>query len=210
MEEKLLKVCGLTQLENIQEIARLDVTHIGFIFYTQSPRYLGEKLKPEEAKALQAAEKVGVFVNAEKAYIIEKATTYGLDMVQLHGQESPEFCKDIQAHLPVTKAFNIRSEKDLQSTENYAAFCRYFLFDAAGKSHGGNGVRFNWDLLENYTGKTPFFLSGGIGPEEAESLHRFSHPAWKGIDINSKFETRPGYKDVAVIQQFIHNIRTLL
>ncbi len=210
MEKKLLKVCGLTQFENIQEILRLGVTHIGFIFYKPSPRYLGEKLQPQAANALHNIQKVGVFVNAEKSYILDCAATYGLDLVQLHGQESPAFCKDIQTHLPVIKAFNIRVEEDLRSTEDYAAFCRYFLFDAAGESHGGNGVRFNWDLLENYTGKTPFFLSGGIGLEETEHLRRFSHPAWKGIDINSKFEIRPGEKDTAAIQQFIQNIPTLI
>ena len=145
-------------------------------------------------------------MNAEEDYILEKVKEYGLDMLQLHGEESPEFCKKMRMQIPVMKAFKIKGETNIAETEKYSGCCDYFLFDTAGKLYGGNGTLFNWNLLNHYKGETPFFLSGGIGLEEVEALSKFEHSSWRVIDVNSKFEDAPGIKNMEKIKQFLWDL----
>ncbi len=181
--------------------------YAGFIFYEKSKRFVeGRKLDPKIVRHTKRVKKVGVFVNAHEKYILQKVKEYGLDLLQLHGEESPKFCERLKQHIPVMKAFKIKNKEDIEETENYAGVCDYLLFDTAGKLYGGNGKLFNWKLLDNYNGDTPFFLSGGIGVEEVEELKKFKHPSWVAIDVNSKFEDAPGVKNIKKIKQFLWDL----
>lgn len=157
-------------------------------------------------RAIKGVKKVGVFVNATEDYIFKQQEDYGLDMVQLHGEESPEFVERIKVRLPVIKAFKIKNKEDIALTHAYENAADYFLFDTEGKLYGGNGTLFNWELLQHYKGGVPFFLSGGIGPEEIKAISEFEHPAWMALDINSRFETAPGIKDITVLKQFLWDL----
>lgn len=207
MKFQYIKVCGLRKKDNIVDIISTGISHIGFIFYKKSPRYAVGKLDPQFAKSINTVKKVGVFVNASPSDIVDKIESYGLDMIQLHGSESPQFCDDLKKQISVMKAFNIKSENDIQKANDYHGSCDYFLFDAAGKSAGGNGVLFNWNLLDNYRGETPFFLSGGIGLEELGQIQRFTHSQCVGVDVNSKFESEPGIKKTQEIKKFMEGLK---
>jgi phosphoribosylanthranilate isomerase len=198
------KVCGLKSLENIAEIARLPIDMMGLIFYEKSPRYAGN-LPPEALKPLPASiRKVGVFVNASKETILEKVQPYDLQMVQLHGQETPALCSELRATgIEVIKAFPVAEAADFQLALNYEAACDYFLFDTKTPQYGGSGKQFDWKILSAYTGKTPFFLSGGIGLEDLETIKHLKHPLLYAIDLNSRFETAPGVKDINKLKQLI-------
>ncbi len=195
-----LKVCGMCNAQNIAGLVELEPDFIGFIFHELSPRYC---LNSPDVTIPNKIAKVGVFVNKPLDYILQKKDEFGLNMVQLHGQESPDFCKEIEQNgLPVIKAFNIGQDFDFEKLKVYESACTLFLFDAAGKKPGGNGVVFNWNLLINYHGKKPFLLSGGIFPALAEKIKNFFHPALYGIDINSGFEAKPGIKNITKIKAF--------
>ena len=150
--------------------------------------------------------KVGVFVDSTLDDILQHISDYQLDIIQLHGQESPDFAKALKPHT-IIKAFNIEKADDLLQTEKYKGIADYFLFDTKGKMVGGNGQKFDWSVLTAYQGKTPFLLSGGIGPEDAESVRSFHHPRCIGIDLNSRFESEPGFKDINQLKTFINNIK---
>lgn len=190
----------------MHQLATLPVDMLGFIFYPKSPRYVVGKINPVEiAKLPKHIERVGVFVNAEIDEIHEKAESYFLTAIQLHGNESPELCHELKAEgYTILKAFNITKENNYES---YAPHCDYFLFDTPSTQHGGTGQKFDWTLLENYKGTTPFLLSGGIGPDDAEALKQIDHPQFAGIDINSKFEMEPGVKDMSLIGKFMDEIK---
>jgi len=185
----------------MHQLAQLPVTMLGFIFYPGSPRYVVGKIDPIEiAKLPLHIARVGVFVNAESEEIHEMAESYFLTAIQLHGNESPELCMELKAEgYTILKAFNITKENDYEA---FAPYCEFFLFDTPSAQHGGTGQKFDWDLLENYKGTTPFLLSGGIGSDDAEALKQITHPQFAGIDINSKFEIEPGVKDVVLIKRF--------
>lgn len=202
-----IKVCGITRKKDLNALQEMGATYAGFIFYKKSERYIGDKLDPELIKNTDGIKKVGVFVNADEADILNKVKKYGLDFLQLHGDESPETCKRLRQHTRVVKAFRIKNKEDIKATENYKDSCDFFLFDTAGKHYGGNGELFNWALLDNYQGDTPFFLSGGIGLKEAKTLKNFSHPCWKAIDVNSRFEEKPGVKNTEKINQFLMDLK---
>jgi phosphoribosylanthranilate isomerase len=176
--------------ENIQEIAQLQPDYLGFIFYEKSTRYFDGKLTGID-KSIQ---KVGVFVNASLEEILDKIKQYDLQLVQLHGNESREFC-DLLKHINITiiKAFAVDDDFDFTAIYPYESVCDYFLFDTKGKQPGGNGITFNWQILENYPSKKPFFLSGGIGLGDIEKIQKINLPIY-GIDVNSKFEITPGLK----------------
>lgn len=193
----------MTRLTDLKEICQMKVDYVGFIFYEKSGRFVEGKVSPEAVRNLEGIKKIGVFVNAEEAYILKKVKEYGLDLIQLHGEEKPEFCRRLRRDIPVIKAFKIRTENDIKATERYAGSCDYFLFDTAGKLYGGNGELFDWNLLTRYKGPTPFFLSGGIGPGEVAALKKFEHPYWQSIDINSRFEEEPGKKNTLKIKRFL-------
>lgn len=187
----------------MEQLGEMGVQYGGMIFYDKSPRFAEGKIDVEKVKAFKGMKKVGVFVNADKEYILTKIEKYGLDLLQLHGEETPGFCNELHQYLPVIKAFRIKDEKDIKKTDNYMGVCDYFLFDAHGKLYGGNGHIFNWRLLDKYRSKVPFLLSGGIGMSEVDQLKSFSHPALTAVDVNSRFETEPGVKNMKEIKQFI-------
>ncbi|MBE0649513.1 MAG: phosphoribosylanthranilate isomerase [Bacteroidales bacterium] len=198
--ELKFKVCGMCDEQNIARLVELEPDFIGFIFHELSPRFC---LRLPEVVIPEKITKVGVFVNKSIDYILLRSDEFELNMVQLHGQESPEFCSKIEGNgLPVIKAFNITPDFDFGKLKDYESSCTLFLFDAAGKNAGGNGTVFNWDLLQNYHGEKPFLLSGGITPALAKEIKNFSHPLLYGIDINSGFEIKPGIKNIAKIKAF--------
>lgn len=199
-----LKICGLRHPDNIEDILdRVAPDYIGFIFYMRSARYAGRYLDPYFARSLAGVQKVGVFVDEPVEDMAEIIRDFGLDLVQLHGQESPETCAAVKAAgVEVIKVFSVGEAFDLAQLTPYEAVADYFLFDTQGPLPGGNGVQFDWTLLRDYPGKKPFFLSGGIGPEHAEPLRQVALPGLHALDVNSKFETRPGLKDVDRLRAF--------
>ena len=179
---------------------------MGFIFYPKSSRYVSEvpAYLPTKCK------RVGVFVDASTDEIIKKIHDFSLDAIQLHGNESPEQIShllSLTSHLSIIKAFNIATAEDLKSTASYTGLADYFLFDTKGQSVGGNGEKFDWSVLSNYEGDTPFLLSGGIGPDDAARVSSFRHPKCVGIDLNSKFESSPAFKDVTTLSRFLNEIK---
>ena len=196
-----VKVCGMREAENIRETEALGIDLMGFIFWPKSSRYVNEcpAYLPTKCK------RVGVFVDASLEDIQQHAHDYQLDIIQLHGQESPAFAKALKP-LSVIKAFNIATAEDLQKTEEYEGMVDCFLFDTKGKVVGGNGEKFDWSVLEAYHGDTPFLLSGGIGPDDSEAVIGFHHPRCIGIDLNSRFELAPALKDVTRIQEFLNEL----
>ena len=202
----LVKVCGMREAENIREVEALGIDLMGFIFWPKSSRYVSERpaYLPTQCK------RVGVFVNEDAETIKRIAEDYALDYIQLHGSESPDYIHALRVDggfATVIKAFNIATTEDLEATKPYEGIVDYFLFDTKGKSIGGNGEKFDWSVLDDYVGKTPFLLSGGIGPDDAERVKAFHHPKCIGIDLNSRFETAPGLKDINKLKEFIKEIR---
>lgn len=198
----ITKVCGMRDAQNIRDVEALGIDWIGMIFWPKSKRYVAEvpSYLPEHLK------KVGVFVDSTLDDILQHISDYQLDIIQLHGQESPDFAKALKPHT-IIKAFNIEKADDLLQTEKYKGIADYFLFDTKGKTVGGNGQKFDWSVLTAYRGKTPFLLSGGIGPEDVESVKLFHHPRCIGIDLNSRFESEPGFKDINQLKTFINKLR---
>ena len=186
--------------DNIRAVEALGVNWMGFIFYPPSKRYVDvvPDYLPEKTK------RVGVFVNERTETILEKVKSFHLDIVQLHGDESPEECRQLTGKcFKVMKAFGIADSFPSENTAEYEGCCDYFLFDTQTSDYGGSGRKFNWEIVQDYQGNTPFLLSGGIGPDNAQDILEFSHPNCIGIDINSKFEISPANKDIQSIQQFI-------
>lgn len=203
-----VKVCGMTWPEQLQQLEDMPVDFAGFIFYEKSPRYAeGKMQKAKGNKQNNSLAKVGVFVNASLEDIKRAVEDYDLQFVQLHGEESPEFCNQVRQFVPVIKAFRISNESDIDAvTAPYAPACDYYLFDTATKLYGGSGEQFNWNLLQNAHINKPFFLSGGIGPEDIETIKKFQHPYLYAIDINSKFESSVGVKKMDVLQRFLNEL----
>lgn len=196
--------------ENITQVALARPEYLGFIFYRKSSRYVGEAPSLElDAAKLDAIKKVGVFVNEKPEKVISSCVQNSLDIAQLHGNETPADCRLVkQAGLVVFKAFAVDETFDFNALAAYAGSCDFFLFDTKAQLPGGTGLKFNWQLLDNYQLDIPFFLSGGIRPGDLNSILKFHHPRLYGIDINSGFETAPALKNVATVQQFIAGIRS--
>ena len=208
----IVKVCGMREGANIREVEALGIDWLGLIFWPKSSRYVSElpDYLPHHAK------RVGVFVDEDPETIIRLTHRYALDCLQLHGHESAAYITQLH-HLMVSqdasilppqliKAFSIATTEDLAQTNAYEGLVDYFLFDTKGPSVGGNGVQFDWDVLADYHGKTPFLLSGGIGPDDAERIHAFHHPQCIGIDLNSRFELSPGLKDITALHKFLKEL----
>lgn len=201
-----VKVCGMKVPENIAGLAELRPDLMGLIFYGPSPRDVGSMNPASLQKVALETEKVGVFVNESLEKILEKVRTYGLEYVQLHGDESPGFCAAVMGFIPVIKAFRIHSDFDFAVTEGYSEVCEMFVFDAAGKNYGGNGEHFSWEVLDKYEGKTPFLLSGGLCLQDVPAIRALQHPRLVGVDINSGFEQAPGVKNLEKIKQFMEGL----
>lgn len=209
-----LKICGMKYPENILEVAALLPDYMGFIFWEKSSRYFDGKI-PELSthKRNKSIKKVGVFVQATLEEILEKVTKHGLQAVQLHGDESVRFCFDLKEKIDPTieiiKVFSVHEDFDFSVLKPFESACDYYLFDTKGKLPGGNGTTFNWSILENYPSTKPFFLSGGIGIDELEEVKQVlkSNLPLVAIDINSKFESEPGLKKIALLNRFISNLK---
>jgi len=193
--------------ENIEQLSTLPIDYMGFIFYKKSPRYIEDQIDFDTVKAIPShIKKTGVFVNEDVYSIFNAIAHYNLDVVQLHGDESIEICKELKSYIKVMKAFQLADNFDFSSLEKFIPHVDFFLFDTLTESYGGSGKKFNWEILKNYNYDVPFFLSGGIDESSAESIKKLNYKQLHAIDINSKFEINPGLKDVQKIQSFIQKL----
>lgn len=214
-----IKVCGLREPANISEILALGIDYAGFIFYPKSPRHADSKAfrnwMDKNEKLFGKTKKVGVFVNAEIEQVLNAVHDYRLDYVQLHGSESPEYCRELKTYWSIgslrsaqlIKAFGVDAQFDFGDTMPYEGLCAMFLFDTKGPLQGGNGMPFDWELLGQYSGFTPYLLSGGIDESDAGVIRALPYKQLAGVDINSRFETRPGLKDVEKLTRFLMALR---
>jgi phosphoribosylanthranilate isomerase len=208
MTRKLrIKVCGIKFTENRQQVEELGVAFLGYIFYAQSKRFIGEN--PESNLFNSTKPKVGVFVNENVFEILGLAKNLGFEYVQLHGKENPKTCQILKSQgLKVIKAFNVNEKFKFSETTPFEKVADFFLFDTKTKLPGGSGEKFNWKILEKYKGHTPFFLSGGITLEDAKSIKEIEHPKLTGVDLNSGFEDEPGLKNIEKLKQFIMELKS--
>ena len=197
----IIKVCGMREAENIREVEALGIDLMGFIFWEKSSRYISKR----PAYLPTKCKRVGVFVDEDIESVKRIADDYALDYIQLHGHESSDYCAQLQG-LHLIKAISVSSRNDIATYKTYEGLVEYFLFDTKCPSVGGSGQQFDWSVLSAYDGSTPFLLSGGIGPDDAEPIKSFHHPQCIGIDLNSRFELAPGLKDVIKLQAFIKEL----
>jgi len=209
-----VKVCGMTDIGQVRELDAIGVDFAGFIFYPKSPRYVGKHLTGEQVKkARLRLGKVGVFVNADYDEVMRQVDAYGLDMVQLHGDETPTFCEQLANYITVVKVFRLSDNDPVEwLIRPYQDSCDMFLFDTEGAGYGGTGKKFNWDMLKPALIDKLFFLSGGIEPDDGGKLGAFARePVARrlfAIDINSKFEVSPGVKDLKKIKTMLEGMRS--
>ncbi len=200
----LVKVCGMREGDNIREVESLGIDLMGFIFFKKSPRYVAQMADYMPANL----RRVGVFVDESLEVICEKIVTFGLSAVQLHGGESVDMCRSIRERgVEVFKAISISSAADLQLAELYDGECDMLIFDTKCEGFGGSGEQFDWSILDGYSGRTPFLLSGGLSIDSVQSLREFSHPQLAGYDINSRFESAPAVKDSSLIGEFVEKLK---
>ena len=209
MKSVLIKVCGMRDAENIREVEQAGPDWMGFILWPGSPRYVSQV--PDYMP--KRCQRVGVFFNPTLEWVADCARAFGLHMIQLHGAEQPEFCQEVrrQTGCRIIKALSVASTSDMTRALPYCTppSADYLLFDTPSACVGGSGRRFEWSLLDAYSGPLPFLLSGGIGPDDAARIKAFAHPRCIGIDINSRFETSPAVKDVRAVKNFIQEIHNL-
>jgi len=194
---------------NIERVCRLEPDFVGYIFYPPSKRYVGTHPDPAIFRIpRQPVKKVGVFVNEEILAVQRNFEKCRLDLVQLHGEESPEYCLTLaDSGIPVIKSFDPGRIHTHGGIADYVEQVSYFLFDSRGKGYGGTGKHFDWDLLQRFSIPFPFILSGGIAPEDAPRICEMDHEWLYGVDLNSRFETSPGIKEVDWLARFIKEIR---
>ena len=196
--------------DNITELVKLPIDFMGLIFYPRSPRYVNSlQLMPDFPPQIK---KTGVFVDADMDFIRRNVNNYQLDYLQLHGSESPAYCAVAKQlfHLPIIKAISISQTSDFAKTNDYENCVDFFLFDTKTALYGGSGTKFDWSIINEYNEKKPFFLSGGIGADDVLAISAIKHPMFYAIDLNSKFETSPGLKDMDKLKLFIENINTTI
>ena len=200
----IIKVCGLNNGDNINQLMKLDLDFMGIIFYEKSSRFFSSDVLPKSEKKY-----VAVFVDESLDVIKKLINIYKFEYVQLHGNEDEKFCKELSSLCNVIKAFRIDDTFDLNDIEKYSKYCKYFLFDTFTESYGGSGKKFNWDILLNYNHKKDFILSGGINLELISSIKKLNNqlPNLIGVDLNSKFEIKPGLKDINRVKKFIKSIK---
>ena len=206
-----LKVCGMTKMGQLKELEELNVDFAGFIFYKPSPRYvMNNGLTPQVLKTEKIKiNRVGVFVNETAENVLKCVNEWKLDMVQLHGDESPKYCEHISNHITTIKAFRIGTDNNtLYRLFPYTEATDLYLFDTLGKKFGGTGEQFDWNQLAGLNIEKPYFLSGGIGPDDVEKIKEFctSEKNVFALDVNSKFEISPGIKDMKLVRDFVVEI----
>lgn len=195
-----IKVCGLRDAENIKAVAALEPDYMGFIFYKPSPRFAGD-IAVEVLKAIPSnIIKTAVFVNEDIEHINVILSKYKFDAIQLHGNEGPEICAMFKGRVKVIKAFGINDDFDFEDLYTYVDHVDYFLFDTKTNAYGGSGESYDWDLLDNYKFDIPFFLSGGLSLNNLESIKDIDHPQFYGVDLNSRFEIKPGLKNIEKLE----------
>jgi phosphoribosylanthranilate isomerase len=203
-----VKICGMKDPGNIRRIAMLSPDYMGFIFYPHSRRYAGDLSAAVIADLPAGIRKVGVFVDLPPDDVLSACRQMGIRTVQLHGTESPEYCRSLKYRgLEVFKVFSMGPDTCFPELGAYIDSCDRFLLDTAGEEFGGTGRKFDWKRLGDYELDKPFFLSGGIGPGDVERILKISHPRLFGVDLNSRFETRPGVKSYEELEKFIMKIR---
>jgi phosphoribosylanthranilate isomerase len=207
-----IKVCGMREPENIAQVSALRPDYLGFIFYPGSSRFVGDD--PTDLFAsIPAADgivRTGVFVDQPTGTILDYARRFQLGAIQLHGSESADTCRVLQENgLEVIKAFGMDADFDLTRLEEYDPVCDFFLFDTRTSGHGGSGQPFDWQILQNYSLDKPFFLSGGLGPENIGDLHKVPGGGLYAVDLNSRFETAPAMKDIEKLKQAFTLLRSL-
>jgi len=230
MDFKIIKVCGMKDPDNMKAVAALPINWLGLIFVPSSPRYvemvssmagfIPDRAKEDgnfsaEEDLKKSLKMVGVFQNEQAQATITRVVNYHLDIIQFHGEETPTLLRnlrrtidpDIRPGIEFIKTISVEKPEDIAKYKQYEDVVDYFLFDTKCPGGGGSGEKFDWQMLQAYDGSKPFLLSGGIGPDDVEALKAFSHPKCIGIDINSRFETAPGIKDAAKIEQFIKTLR---
>ena len=202
-----IKVCGMKFTKNRQQVETLNTDMLGYIFYGPSPRFVGEH--PEPGLFNSDKPKVAVFVNANAFEIMGLAKNFDFEFIQLHGKENPKTCQILKNQgLKLIKAFSMDEKFKFTSTEPYEGIVDYFLFDTKTKQHGGSGKKFNWEILENYKGETPFLLSGGIGPADVNEIKKLKHEQLEGLDLNSGFEDKPGLKNTEKLETFLRELKS--
>jgi len=207
-----IKVCGMTLPEQVTALDEMNVSLAGFIFYPKSPRFMANKIAPDRLKKIKGKiAKVGVFVNAPYDELMKTVDEYRLDMVQLHGDETPRYCEKIADYISVIKAFRLSDNDNIEWTsKSYQDVCDIFMFDTMGAGYGGTGKKFNWDVLKNAVINKPFIMSGGIEPGDETRLKEFmKEPVAKNlfaVDINSRFEVTAGVKNMEKVKKFVDNL----
>lgn len=209
--EMKIKVCGMRQGQNIKALGKLKPDYMGLIFYPKSSRFVNNDKAVSILKAIPAkTEKVGVFVNEHLLQIIETCNLFNIRTIQLHGDENPKYCEDLKSlGFTIIKAFGISEHFNFEILEKYKACSDFFLFDTQSKNYGGTGIKFDWTVLQKYDNDKPIFLSGGIGPEDTESVLSIKDLNLHALDLNSKFELEPGIKDITRLEIFLQKIRPL-
>ncbi|MEM9918999.1 MAG: phosphoribosylanthranilate isomerase [Bacteroidota bacterium] len=209
-----VKVCGMREIENIAALCRLPVDFMGLIFYPKSKRYVADAADFDLVEMIRLTseagiKRVGVFVNESMDTLRKFTTEYQLDIVQLHGEEPAAYCRELhESGFKIWKVFSVGPAFDFTKLVDYEGFCDAFLFDTKGVARGGNGFTFDWEVLKDYSSKTPLVLSGGIGPEMGGRILDISLPQLFAIDINSRFESAPALKDIERIAQFLKEFKT--
>jgi phosphoribosylanthranilate isomerase len=209
-----IKICGMRDPENIQSLAELRPDYLGLIFYPGSQRYVGKTKINLSEELSSGIILTGVFVNESQEEILNRVKQYQLTAIQLHGQETPEYCRSLRAALnpenssvEMIKAFGLDEAFNFDVLEQYDAFVDFFLFDTKSAEHGGSGRRFNWEIIPSYHLQKPYFLSGGIDLEDLEELKQLDDPRLYAVDLNSKFEISPAFKDIERVSKAINKIR---
>jgi phosphoribosylanthranilate isomerase len=196
-----IKVCGLKYPDNIKVVAELAPDYVGFIYYDRSPRFVNDIAADVLNNVPASIYKTGVFVNESKQEINRLIDTFEFNAIQLHGDEDPDFANSFKGKVQVIKAFGVNEDFDFSQLNDYANKVDYFLFDTKTNIHGGSGKTFDWSILNNYKLNVPFFLSGGLSLDNLEQIAKITHPQFYGVDLNSKFETAPGIKDIEKLKQ---------
>lgn len=207
-----IKVCGMREAQNVERLINLKPDYIGFIFYGKSKRYVSQFPQVEIPNSIK---KVGVFVNESVGEVVRIIKECDLQVVQLHGNETVEYCSNLLRAITDTspnfveiiKAFSVDEHFDFEKTKAYDPFCNLFIFDTKGVGYGGTGLKYDWNLLEKYNGNTSFLLSGGIGVNDVNTVLDFQHVKMVGVDLNSGFEDAPGVKNIEKLHSFIKSVK---
>ena len=204
-----IKICGMRDLENIQGVARCYPDFMGFIFYSKSPRNVDVKsFEKEYYEFPKGISRVGVFVDESSSVVVAICKRLGMSYAQLHGNESPEYCRKIRKEgLSVIKVFHLDNNFDFSQLQSYQEVSDLFLFDTKTKNFGGSGKHFDWNLLKKYTLDIPLFLSGGISSEDIAAIKALNIRQLIAIDVNSKVEISPGIKDLSKVKELILKMR---